>query len=122
MKILIVDDSRAMRMIVRRTLRQAGFEFTQVTEVGSGADALAAVADSTPNLILSDWNMPEMTGIELLTALKANGCPSTFGFVTSESTDEMRDQALKAGAIFLITKPFTPESFERVLAPVIRNA
>jgi two-component system chemotaxis response regulator CheY len=122
MKILIVDDSRAMRMIVRRTLRQAGIDCGSVVEASTGLEALALASESSPELILCDWNMPEMTGLELLRRLNDRGFTSPFGFVTSESTPEMRDQAAEAGAAFFITKPFTAESFERDLTPVLRHA
>ena len=70
MKILIVDDSKAMRMIVTRTLRQAGYGDHTFVEAVDGADGLAKVASEAPDLVLSDWNMPEVTGIEFLRALR----------------------------------------------------
>jgi CheY-like chemotaxis protein len=73
MKILIVDDSKAMRMIVTRTLRQAGHGDHTFVEAVDGADGLAKVASESPDLVLSDWNMPEVTGIEFLRALRASG-------------------------------------------------
>jgi two-component system chemotaxis response regulator CheY len=115
MKVLIVDDSKAMRMIVGRTLRQAGFKQCVVAEAGDGQEALAAIKAAPPDVVLSDWNMPNMSGIELLEALKQAGLPVKVGFVTSEGTQEMRDRAREAGALFLITKPFTPEMFEGAL-------
>jgi two-component system chemotaxis response regulator CheY len=119
MKILIVDDSKAMRMIVRRTLRQAGFGDHAVTEANNGKEALDTVRQSQPDLILSDWNMPEMSGIELLDSLRAEGIGVKFGFVTTERTPEMRMRASDAGAAFLIVKPFTPEDFKEALTPLI---
>jgi len=119
MNILIVDDSKAMRMIVRRTLRQAGFGEHAVIEATNGKEALASVREAKPDLILSDWNMPEMSGIDFLDALKAEGIAVTFGFVTTERTPEMRMRAASSGASFLIVKPFTPEDFKTALAPVL---
>jgi two-component system, chemotaxis family, chemotaxis protein CheY len=119
MKILIVDDSKAMRMIVRRTLRQAGFGDHAVTEANNGKEALDTVRQSLPDLILSDWNMPEMSGIELLDSLRKEGIGVKFGFVTTERTPEMRVRASDAGASFLIVKPFTPEDFKEALTPII---
>ena len=86
MKILIVDDSKAMRMIVQRTLKQAGFENIQPLEANNGLEALQVVDQQQPDLVLSDWNMPEMKGIELLQALRANGKQVPLGFITSESS------------------------------------
>ena len=115
MQVLIVDDSKAMRMIVRRTLRQAGFDDWAWAEASNGKEALHSVAESEPDLILCDWNMPEMTGLELLKELKGTGHAAKFGFVTSESSPEMNETAREAGALFFITKPFTPEKFEETL-------
>lgn len=117
MRILIVDDSRAMRMIVARTLKQTGHG-GDVREAADGAEALAAIRASCPDLVMSDWNMPEMSGIELLAALRAEGIDVPFGFVTSETTAEMREKAIHGGALFLIAKPFSAEDFEGALAAV----
>ena len=119
MKILIADDSRVMRQIVLRTLRQAGFGHHDFVEATDGADALDKVAAESPDLVLSDWNMPNKTGIELLRALRGGGSTVPFGFVTSEGSDEMRQTAQEAGAMFLIAKPFTPESFSDALSGVL---
>ncbi len=119
MKILIADDSRVMRQIVTRTLRQAGFDGHDLVEATNGAEAFELVQKESPDLVLSDWNMPEMTGIELLTALRGAGSTVPFGFVTSEGLPEMREKAEAAGALFLIAKPFTADSFRDVLDPVI---
>lgn len=118
MKILVVDDSKAMRMIVRRHLEQSGVGGLEISEACSGVEALAAVRASEPDLVLSDWNMPEMNGIELLQALRAEGCQVRFGFVTSESQAHIKDQALDAGAMFVIVKPFTAEDFSKMLLRV----
>jgi two-component system chemotaxis response regulator CheY len=119
MNILVVDDSRVMRQIVIRTLRQAGYDDHEVVEAEDGRDALAKVGAEQPGLVLSDWNMPEMSGIECLRALRAAGSAVPFGFVTSEGSAEMRQQAAAAGAAFLIAKPFTVEDFQDALAAVL---
>ena len=119
MRILIVDDSRAMRMIVTRTLRQAGFSGHELTEAGDGSEALQQISSAPPDLVLSDWNMPEMNGPALLRELQAAGSRVKFGFVTSESTPDMQKTASELGAQFLIAKPFTALVFQRVLEPVL---
>ena len=119
MKILIADDSRVMRQIVVRTLRQAGFGDHDLIEASNGREALDMAKAENPDLILSDWNMPEMNGIELLRQLRAAGNDVKFGFVTSESTPEMKDQAQAAGALFFIVKPFSAERFDEVFAPIL---
>jgi two-component system, chemotaxis family, chemotaxis protein CheY len=119
MKILIADDSRVMRQIVVRTMRQAGYDGHDVVEATDGADAFDKIGEHAPDLVLSDWNMPNMTGIELLQALRGNGIDVPFGFVTSEGSDDMRARAEQAGALFVIVKPFTPEGFRDALTPVL---
>jgi two-component system chemotaxis response regulator CheY len=114
MKILIVDDSKTMRLIVMRTLQQAGYANQTFIEAANGQEALSAVKTSAPDLVLLDWNMPGMSGLEVLQQLKAEGSAVKVGFVTSEGTPEMREKAKAAGALFLITKPFTVESFRKV--------
>jgi two-component system, chemotaxis family, chemotaxis protein CheY len=117
--ILVVDDSKAMRLIVRRTLRQAGFGEYEVEEAANGLEALDRIGQAAPALVISDWNMPEMNGIELLRELNARKLKVRFGFVTTEGTPDMRAMADEAGALFLIAKPFTPEQFEAALRPLL---
>jgi two-component system chemotaxis response regulator CheY len=118
-KILVTDDSRVMRQIVIRTLRQAGYDDHEIIQAEDGREAFAMVGAEQPDLVLSDWNMPEMTGIECLEALRASGSQVPFGFVTSEGSPEMREKAANAGALFLIAKPFTEETFRDALDGVL---
>lgn len=119
MKILITDDSKAMRMIVVRTLRQAGFSGHDVIEAENGREGLQKAQAEEPDLILSDWNMPEMSGIEFIRALRASGSQIPFCFVTSEGSEEMRTMAAEAGALGLIAKPFTADLFTDTLSAVV---
>ena len=119
MNILVVDDSKAMRMIVKRTVKKAGFTGHEFLEAGNGLEAYKIITSGTPpDLVLSDWNMPRMTGIALL-ELKEEGISIKFGCVTSEGTKEMRERASNGGALFLIAKPFTVEAFEESLSTVM---
>jgi len=111
MQILVVDDSKAMRSIVMRAVRQAGYDATFV-EASNGAEALKVIHATPPS-------MPEMSGIELLQALRAEGNQIKMGFVTSESDPSMRDLAFQSGALFMLTKPFTPDAIKAALAPVL---
>ncbi|MCP4679415.1 MAG: response regulator [Deltaproteobacteria bacterium] len=119
MKIMVVDDSKTMRMIVKRTLRQAGYGDHTIEEASNGKEALDAIKSSTPNLVLCDWNMPEMNGLELLQMLNKEGIQVSFGFVTSEGTPEMVKVAEENGALFLISKPFTADTFQKKLSSVL---
>ena len=119
MKILVVDDSKAMRMIVKRTLRQAGFGEAAVEEAVNGVEGVAAAKSFNPDIILSDWNMPEMDGLTFLQTIRSEGITIPFGFITTEGTPEMMETAKSSGALFLITKPFTVETFQKELSVVV---
>jgi two-component system chemotaxis response regulator CheY len=119
MKILIVDDSKAMRMIVRRVLNELEFDDPEYLEASNGVEGIAAIKEHQPDLVLSDWNMPEMNGIEMLEALNAEGVAVKLGFVTSESQPTYKDRAVDAGALFLISKPFNAETFRRALGQFV---
>ena len=118
MSIMIIEDSKPMRNLIKRTLKQAGFGDHEVMEAGDGAEGLELIKANSPDLVLCDWNMPKMNGMELLKTLKREGIDVKFGFVTSEQSQEMRDDAKAEGALFLIGKPFTPENFNRELTQV----
>ena len=119
LRVLVVDDSKVMRQIVIRTLRQAGYGEWAVIEASNGAEALELALAQQPDLVLSDWNMPEMTGIDLLRKLNASGADIPLGFVTSEGSTQMRELAAAEGALFLIAKPFTPDVFRTTIDPFL---
>ncbi len=116
MNVLLVDDNKAMRVMVRRALLETGVQGLHVEEAENGSDALAKLALQLPDLILSDWSMPEMTGIELLRELRARGCSVKFGFVTcAAASEQMRETAFQAGAQFMLAKPFSAQHFRELL-------
>ena len=119
MDILLVDDSRTMRMIVQRAIRQAGYRGLIIGEAENGSRALETVRAEHPKLVISDWNMPEMTGIEFLQQLRADRNLVPFGFITAEASTEIRKLAMLSGATFLISKPFSPEDVQNALSPVL---
>jgi two-component system chemotaxis response regulator CheY len=119
MKILIVDDSKAMRMIIRRQLNEIGLGDAEYIEASNGQEGIAAIKEHTPDLVLSDWNMPVMNGIEMLEAINQEGLSVKLGFVTSESQASFKERAMDAGAMFLISKPFNAETFKRALGQFV---
>ena len=119
MKILVVDDSQTMRRIVIRSLKAAGFGQHAVVEAGDGAEGLEKVKSDKPDVIISDWNMPEMNGIEFLQSLREKGYQTRFGFITTEGTEDVKQLATESGATFFIEKPFTPEHLELTLGPIL---
>ncbi len=116
MTILVVDDSSVMRKIVIRSLRQAGFGDHDVEQAADGVEGLEKAKALNPSVILCDWNMPNMNGLEFLKALRELSYDTPFGFITSESTVEKRTQAMEAGANFLLTKPFTSDDLKAHLS------
>ena len=118
MKILVVDDSKVMRMLVKRAIRHAGFGDADIVEAEDGAQAVEMVSSEQPDLVLADWNMPKMTGIEMLETLRETGNRVKVGFLTSESTVEIRARAEAAGASFFLSKPIDDAKLEAALNEV----
>jgi len=112
MKILLVDDSQTMRRILKNTLTKAGY--SEVLEAENGKDALEVLNSKKPDLVLLDWNMPVMNGLEMLKAAKADDNVKHIPIimVTSISEKEMVVEAIKAGAADYTTKPFTPQTIK----------
>ena len=120
MRILIVDDSKPMRRLIQRTVIKAGFEGHEFIEACDGAEALDFIEGDCPDLVLADWNMPNMNGIELLEALNRKEIDVKYGFITSEQTAEMETLAKGKGALFLIGKPFDASIFQAKLTGIIQ--
>jgi len=112
-KAMVIDDSRAIRMILARTLRQLGYE---VAEAGDGKEALAVLDRNAADvqLILVDWNMPEMNGLEFIKRVRAQDRYKDLKLmmVTTETQVEQMLAALDAGANEYVMKPFTREVIE----------
>lgn len=121
MKILLVDDSGTMRHIQKKALTELGL--TDVTEAADGNLALKEVEKQKFDLILMDWNMPNLSGIETLKQLKAN--PSHKGIpvvmVTSESEKSHILEAVQSGAANYVLKPFTTDMLREKLAPFLKK-
>lgn len=109
-KALVVDDSRAVRMLLTRALKQIGYE---VQEAANGKEALEAIeaGDSGVELVLADWNMPEINGLDLLKRFRQNPALSSLAvvMVTTETEIEHIAEALEAGANEYVMKPFTQD-------------
>jgi two-component system chemotaxis response regulator CheY len=109
-KALVVDDSKTIRIIVGRTLKELGYE---VCEAGNGKEALKVMASEkmAVNLVLADWNMPEMNGLELLKLLRQDPDLASLKvvMVTTETELDHMVSALAAGANEYVMKPFTKD-------------
>jgi two-component system chemotaxis response regulator CheY len=120
MKCLVVDDSATMRRIVVNALKSIGYD--NVVEAGDGSDALQK-CDATIDLVITDWNMPVMGGLEFVKNLRATPqhTRTPILMVTTRSVKEDILQAVEAGVSSYILKPFTPqvlkEKIDQILSP-----
>jgi two-component system chemotaxis response regulator CheY len=121
MAILIVDDYKTMLRIIRNLLKQLGFE--NVDEAIDGSSALASLRDKEYGLVISDWNMEPMTGLQLLREVRADGKLKHIPFimVTAESKTENVIAAKEAGVTNYIVKPFNAETLKQKLVTVFGN-
>jgi two-component system chemotaxis response regulator CheY len=110
MRALILDDSRAMRMILRRIMHAAGFEVVEAADGQEGLDALSG--GPLPDVALVDWNMPGIDGLSFVNAVRdiPDYRPMTLMMVTTESEHDQVVRALAAGAHEYIIKPFTADA------------
>ena len=121
-KILVVDDMMTMRKIVMKNLRELGFE--HFVEAADGQKAWEAMqADPTFGLIVSDWNMPNCSGLDLLKRVRADGVRKLVPFVllTAESEGHQVAEALKSGVDNYIVKPFSAESLQAKLSDTFKK-
>ena len=118
-KVLVVDDFATMRRIVKGVLKQLGFN--SIIEAEDGHGALEVLKKEKIGLIVSDWNMPNMTGLDLLKAVKGDGNLKNIPFimVTAEGQKQNVLEAAKAGVNNYVVKPFTPETFGEKLEKVL---
>jgi two-component system, chemotaxis family, chemotaxis protein CheY len=121
MKVLIVDDFATMRKIVRNVLKQIGF--TTMLEADNGKAALKILKKEKIDLILCDWNMPEMPGIELLKAIRSEDELKSIPFVmvTAEAQKDNIIEAVKAGVTSYIVKPFSAETVSEKLNIIFKD-
>jgi len=121
MRILVVDDFATMRKVIKNLLRQTGYQ--NVTEAEDGVVALKELRSQKIDFVISDWNMPNMTGIELLKAVRADSELSSLPFlmVTAESLKDNVLEAVKAGVSNYIVKPFTAEVLNEKIEKIIEN-
>ena len=118
MKILLVDDSTTMRRIQKNTLEKLGH--TDVTEAEDGADALKKLASGGFELVLMDWNMPNMSGIDALKKIKADPALKAIPviMVTSESEKTRIMEAIQSGAANYVVKPFQAETLAEKISAI----
>ncbi|MEK7699832.1 MAG: response regulator [Planctomycetota bacterium] len=116
-KVLIIDDSAVMRKIIQRNIMQSGLLVDAFLEAGDGREGLEKATTNDVDLILCDWNMPNMSGIDFVKALRGSGQKSNIPIVmvTTEGSDAKVEEAKNSGANGYLTKPFTPEQLKAKL-------
>jgi len=120
-KILVVDDFATMRKVIKNLLKQVGYENN--VEAEDGVLALRVLKSQKIDLVISDWNMPNMTGLELLKAVRADEDLKTTPFlmVTAEALQDNVIAAVKAGVSNYIVKPFTAEVLNEKITKIIEK-
>lgn len=121
MKFLVVDDFSTMRRIVRNLLKELGF--TNVQEAEDGVDALNKLRGEKFEFVVTDWNMPNMTGIELLKAIRTDAALKHLPvlMITAEAKKENIIEAAQAGASGYIVKPFTAATLDEKLKKIFEK-
>ncbi len=119
-RILVVDDMSTMRRIIKTILNQLGY--SNIDEAENGKQALAKLKKERFDFVITDWNMPEMDGLELVKAIRADEELKTLPvlMVTAEAKKENVMEALKAGVNNYIVKPFTPEILKEKMEKIFR--
>lgn len=120
MKVLLVDDSKTMRGIQKSILAQMGH--TSIAEACDGVEALSKAGSFAPDLLLVDWNMPNMDGLTFVKQYRAGGGRSPIIMVTSESEKARVIEAIKAGVNNYVVKPFTPDVLSQRIQETIAKA
>ncbi|MCM2284517.1 MAG: chemotaxis response regulator CheY [Desulfobacula sp.] len=119
-KVLIVDDFATMRRILKNILKQIGFK--NLVEADDGTSAWEILQGQTIDLIISDWNMPKMTGLELLKKVRASDQykRTPFLMVTAEAQKQNVIEAVQAGVSNYVVKPFTAEAISDKLEKILK--
>jgi two-component system chemotaxis response regulator CheY len=119
--ILIVDDSFPMRAVIKKVIKASGFAIGELFEAGNGKEALQVLDEHWLDLVLTDYNMPDMNGLELVKAMNRNGTLADIPvvIVTTDGSERRAEEFLGQGAAAYIKKPFTPEQIKAQLNRIL---
>ncbi len=122
--ILVVDDSFPMRAVVKKTIKASGFDVGSFFDAGNGKEALEVLRREWLDLVVTDYNMPDMNGLQLLTRMKADEILKTIPVVviTTEGSQQRVKEFMEGGAADYIKKPFTPEEIRNKLGRIMGEA
>jgi DNA-binding response OmpR family regulator len=122
LKFLIVDDSRAIQAIIRRAIGKCGYEPIEIETALNGEQGLDAVGSFTPDLVITDWHMPRVSGLEMVQAMRQMGHQKVrVGFVTTERTPALMDEAVRNGAMFILHKPFDDAELVNAVTAAVQD-
>jgi CheY-like chemotaxis protein len=122
LKFLIVDDSRAIQAIVSRAVQQCGYQPLEIELASDGRMGLEALQTFTPDLVITDWHMPHMSGLEMVQTMRQLGHLNLrVGFVTTERTESLLNEAIRNGAMFIVHKPFDDAELIAVVSAAIND-
>ena len=119
MNVLVVDDSSAMRKIIISALNKTELRGSRTIEAGTGKEGLDKFLDGNFGFILSDWNMPEMDGLEFVTRVRKVDNRVKIIMITTEGTMGKLENALDQGVDEYVVKPFTPETLDRKIKKLL---
>ena len=122
-KVMVVDDSSLMRQIIKNNLKQLGFENSNLLDAEDGEEALKKIGEGEVDLVISDWNMPRMTGVDFLRAVRSDDALKELPFlmVTSEADKEKTMEAVQAGVNQYIVKPFNANQLAEKIREIFSN-
>ncbi|MFH1020381.1 MAG: response regulator, partial [Pseudomonadota bacterium] len=122
--ILVTDDSETMRAVIKKTVSMSGVPVGEFHEAANGREALAVLSKTWIDVILSDINMPEMGGMELLKKISEDEDLRKIPliFITTEASDARQEEAQKLGVAGYVRKPFQPETIKAILYEVLEKA
>ena len=122
LRFLVVDDSRAIQAIVRRAILHCGYSPIEVETALDGEQALDMIVSFKPDLVITDWHMPKVSGLEMVQALRQLGHQDVrVGFVTTERTPALLEEAISNGALFILHKPFDDAELVAVVANAVKD-
>ena len=119
--VLIVDDSSSMRAIIKKTIKVSGFDVGEFLAAADGKEALRILTEKWVDVVLTDINMPKMSGIELITEMKQDELMRSIPvvMVTTEGSKKMMQEAMDLGARGYVKKPFLPEDIRGTLSSIM---
>lgn len=119
MRFLVVDDSTTMRRIIINTLNRVGYQ--DCAEASNGREGIECLAASGADMVITDWNMPEMSGLEFIRAIRANAATKNLPvlMVTTNAAKDDIVEAMRAGINSYVVKPFTPDTIKEKIEAML---